>query len=450
MEFLLINHPLDCTICDQAGECRLQEYAVEHGAGRSRYVEPKVALAKAVDIGQHVMLDQERCIQCSRCTRFCDEVTKTGELAFFQRGNRTMIGLWPGRRLDNPYSGNTVDICPVGALTLKEFRFNARVWYLKNTPSVCVACARGCNVVVAVGRQTEMWTTRGQFDDRIQRIVPRVNEAVNGHWMCDEGRLAYRRMGIVPRLGSAQEPAGTETEWDAAVASAASVLGMAGGASRAAAIFSPRMTCESAFVWRKVLDGFGRVRYAQRKLVAGQDDEILLRADRGGNSTGVEWILGKTEDEAAVLRAIERGEIDLLLVFGDPLDPRDTARVPAGARSKLQHLVYVGPYFDPTAEAASIVLPTAAWAEEDGTVVNFEGRIQRVRRAHRPRGEGRPGWRVALDVAEASGQEVAPIATDVDVLHWLATSVEPFAGLDPDQIGLLGVRRQAGAAAGAR
>ena len=450
MEFLLINHPLDCTICDQAGECRLQEYAVAHGTGRSRYEEPKVALSKAVDIGRHVMLDQERCIQCSRCTRFCDEVTGTGELTFFQRGNRTIIGISPGRHLDNAYSGNVVDICPVGALTLKEFRFATRVWYLKNTPSVCAACSRGCNVLVAVGRQPEMWTTRGQFDDRIKRIVPRVNEDVNDHWMCDEGRLSYRRMGTAPRLASAQAPAGTAVDWDTAVARVASALGLAGGAGRAAAIFSPRMTSESAFVWRRVLEGFGRVRFAVRKRVAGEDDDLLIRADKGGNSTGVDWILGKAENEADVFEAAERGEIDLLLVFGDVLDPRDTAPVPEPVRSRVEHLVYVGPFFDAAAERASVVLPTAAWAEEDGTMVNFEGRVQLVRRAHRPRGEGRPGWRVALDVAEASGQETAAFTSSGDVLEWLAATVEPFAGLSEDRVGLLGVRRSAGAAAGSR
>jgi NADH-quinone oxidoreductase subunit G len=278
-----------------------------------------------------------------------------------------------------------------------------------------------------------------------------VNESVNGHWMCDEGRLSYRRMGLVPRLGSAHEPAGTKVEFERAVSSVASSLGVAGGSGRAAAIFSPRMTCESAFVWRKVLQGFGRIRLALRNLVAGKDDEILLRADKGGNSTGVGWVLGKPEEEGAVLRSIERGEIDLLIVFGDPLDARDTAPVTEAFRAKLQHLVYVGPFFDATAERATAILPTAAWGEEDGTVVNFEGHVQQVRRAHRPRGEGRPGWRVALDVAEASGQEMEPIVSSGEVLLWIAATVEPFAGLDEGQVGLLGVRRQAGAAtAGAR
>ena len=183
MEFLLINHPLDCPICDQAGECRLQEYALEHGTGVSRHDVGKVIQNKAIDIGRHITLDQERCIQCSRCVRFCNEVTGTGELDFFQRGDQIKIGLYPGKRLDNAYSGNVADICPVGALTVKEFRFETRVWYLKNTPSVCAGCSRGCNVMVAVGNKQELMTSPGQMDDGIKRVVPRVNEEVNGHWI---------------------------------------------------------------------------------------------------------------------------------------------------------------------------------------------------------------------------------------------------------------------------
>jgi NADH-quinone oxidoreductase subunit G len=190
---------------------------VGYGDGVSRYTEPKLALSKAVDIGPHVMLDQERCIQCSRCIRFCDEVTKTGELGFFQRGERSQIGIFPGKRLDKPYSGNVVDLCPVGALTLKEFRFKTRVWYLKNTPTVCAGCARGCNIVAGVGQQQTMMTTSGQIDDRVKRLVPRVNEDVNGHWMCDEGRLSYAREQAGTRLPT-PSIAGVTESYDETVA----------------------------------------------------------------------------------------------------------------------------------------------------------------------------------------------------------------------------------------
>ncbi len=439
MEFLLINHPLDCTICDQAGECRLQEYAVEYGTGKSRYEDPKVLFNKAVDIGEHVMLDQERCIQCSRCTRFCDEVTGTGELAFFARGERTMIGIYPGRRLDNPYSGNVVDLCPVGALTLKEFRFQTRVWYLKNTPAVCAGCARGCNVLVAVGNQQETMTTQGQFDDRIKRLVPRVNEEVNGHWMCDEGRLSHQRQLAAARLDSAQSPAGTECDWEAAVRRAAAQLKTAAAAGRAAAIFSPRLVSETYYAWRALFDALGRVAIGVERLERGADDRLLIRADKGANSRGAAWILGEPAG-SDVRRRVEAGEIDTLVVFGDALDPADSPALADELRAKLQHVIYIGPFLDGTARQATLLLPAAAWSEEDGSLVNFEGRVQWTRRGHRSRGEGRPGWRIAADVAEQAGVELPGWSSAADVLATMAAAVEPFSGMSEAGLGLLGVR----------
>jgi NADH-quinone oxidoreductase subunit G len=447
MEFLLINHPLDCSICDQAGECRLQEYAVEYGTGTSRYEDEKVLFGKAIDIGEHIMLDQERCIQCSRCIRFCDEVTKTGELAFFQRGQRTMIGIYPGKRLDNPYSGNVVDICPVGALTLKEFRFQTRVWFLKNTPSVCAGCARGCNVTVGVGQQQALWTTRGQFDDRIKRIVPRVNDEVNGHWICDEGRLSYLRQLVGDRLASAQGPAGSDRDWDEVVRDVATQLKSAAANGRAAAIFSPRLVSETYFAWRKLFDGLGQVHVGVHGLVQGENDELLLRADKGANAQGAAWVLGDGADARAILEQVAGGQIDTLLVCGDPLDPEDTPVLNDEQRAKLGQLIYVGSFLDATARQATLSLPAAAWAEEDGSFVNFEGRVQWTRRSHLTRGEGRPGWRIAADVAEQAGVELPQWTCAADVLEALAASVEPFKGLSEERLGLLGVSTRPGAAA---
>ncbi len=441
MEFFLINHPLDCPICDQAGECRLQEYAVEHGTGRSRFVETKLKLGKDIDIGPHVLLDQERCIQCSRCIRFCKEVTGTSELAFFDRGERTVIGIYPGRPLDNPYSGNVVDICPVGALTLKEFRFETRVWYLKNTPSVCAGCARGCNVLVAVGQKQINMTSPGQMDDRIKRIVPRPNESVNGHWMCDEGRLSYRRLAAAPRVMTAEAPAGTPSDWDAAVALAGKLLAGAAAKGRLGAILSPRLTSEDLFAWRRLLGALGGARIGVRRILRGEDDRILIRADKGANSTGATWILSTGADERAVLDAAGRGELDALLVAGDPLDPDDTAALAPAARARVPGVVFVGPFLSGAAVGADVLLPSSAGAEEDGTFVNFEGRVQLVRRCHVPRGEGRPGWRVASDLALAAGVQMPQWTTASEVLEELGAVSEPFEGLTHRALGLLGVSR---------
>ncbi len=448
MEFFLINHPLDCPICDQAGECKLQDYAVEHGPGESRYTEPKLALAKAVDIGEHVLLDQERCIQCSRCIRFCDEITKTGELAFFQRGSRSQIGIHPGRRLDNPYSGNVVDLCPVGALTLKEFRFQTRVWYLKNTPTVCAGCARGCNVVVGVGQQQTLMTTRGQADDRIKRIVPRHNAEVNGWWICDEGRLSYRGQQEAKRLETAEAPAGTEADYDEMVRRAATTLRAAAQGGTLGAILSPRLTSEDLFAWKRLLEAMGGAKIGVRRLLRGSDDSLLVRADKGANSKGAEWILGGAATESSVVDAVKRGEVKTLLVVGDPLDPSDTFPLDPAIREKGVEVVFSGPYVSGAATVASVLLPGTAWGEEDGTLVQFEGRAQRVRRCHTPWGEARPGWRLAADLAEAAGIEFPRWTTAEAVLSDLAAAVGPFSGLSAETIGMLGV--PAGGAAAAR
>ena len=188
MEFLLINHPLDCPICDQAGECRLQEFSVEYGNAESRFLENKVKKPKNVELGPRVTLDDERCILCSRCIRFCQEIAKDDVLGFVDRGSHSVLTAHPGKRLENNYSLNTVDICPVGALTSSDFRFKMRVWFLKETKSFCTSCATGCNTII------------GTREDVIYRQTPRENDAVNSSWMCDYGRLNFDYLQSEKRL----------------------------------------------------------------------------------------------------------------------------------------------------------------------------------------------------------------------------------------------------------
>ncbi|MDH3629396.1 MAG: 2Fe-2S iron-sulfur cluster-binding protein [Acidobacteriota bacterium] len=445
MEFLLVNHPLDCPICDQAGECRLQEYAVDYGTGISRSIEPKVQQSKAVDLGKHILLDQERCIQCSRCIRFCDEISGTGELAFFQRGERTIIGTYPGQRLDNPYSGNTADICPVGALTVKEFRFKTRVWYLENTPSVCAGCSRGCNVMVATGKQEKLWTTRGQFGSGIKRVVPRANMDVNAHWICDEGRLSYRTVEDSDRMLKAQAPAESAIDWDEGVQKVAAALKSAG--DRAAVLFSPRHTNETYYAWKRLLDAMGIERVGVRSLRRGEDDKLLIRADKGANSLGAGWVLGEQATEARVLDAVRDGHVDLLVTVGDPLDPADDVNDADLSSLNVKQRIHVGPFQRSTA-GATISLPAPPWSEEDGTMTNFEGRVQRVRRARVPRGEARPAWRLVADLAEAASVEFPSWGSAADVLVTLSENCKPFEGLDEEAVGLLGVASAATAPAG--
>src|SRR6058998_1407434 len=212
LEFLLINHPLDCPICDQAGECELQEFSVEYGAGGSRFLENKVKKPKAVQLGPRVTLDDERCILCSRCVRFCNEIVKDDVLGFIDRGSHTVLTAHPGKRLENNYSLNTVDLCPVGALTSTDFRFKMRVWFLKETKSICTSCATGCNTLI------------GTREDIVYRQTPRENDDVNSCWMCDYGRLNFKYLEADNRLLEPQIFDGKElasTDWKSAIGQAA-------------------------------------------------------------------------------------------------------------------------------------------------------------------------------------------------------------------------------------
>jgi len=433
MEFSLIHHPLDCPICDQAGECRLQEYAVEHGQGETRYSETKKALKKAVDIGEHIMLDQERCIRCSRCIRFCDDITGTGELAFFKRGDVSQIGIFPGKRLDNPYSGNVVDLCPVGALTLKEFRFQARVWFLENTPGVCAGCSRGCNITVSTHSYDHYQV------GKIRRITPRQNEEVNGYWICDEGRLSYQLLDGAPRLKEAVSPAGSTLDWDEAVMRAATIFKGSAEAGKAGALLSPRLTCESMYAWKLLFDKLGGVQVGLRKMVRGEDDGLLIRADKGANSRGGEWILGKDSGEESLLDAVRAGRIETLLVAGDPLEPEDAGILDAGLKERIANVLYIGPFVPGGFDDATALLPSAAWSEEDGAMVNFQGRIQAVRRSNAARRETRPGWRVASDLAAASGVEFPEWSSAADVRKVLAGAIDAFKVLESGEIDPLGI-----------
>src|SRR5215469_4035878 len=201
LEFLLSNHPLDCPICDQAGECKLQEYSVDYGQSSSRFVEPKVHKPKAVDLGPRIVLDDERCILCTRCIRFTKDIVGDDALGIVNRGSHNTLTAYPGKAFDNNYTLNTADICPVGALTSKDFRFQMRVWFLKESKSICTSCATGCSIVI------------GSREEKIYRYEPRENDAVNACWMCDYGRLNYKWIGREDRLIEVRSPRAEIRTW---------------------------------------------------------------------------------------------------------------------------------------------------------------------------------------------------------------------------------------------
>jgi NADH-quinone oxidoreductase subunit G len=436
LEFLLANHPLDCPVCDQSGECDLQNFYMNFGLYDPRFREQKVKKKKAVSIGPHVMLDQERCILCSRCVRFADEITRTGEFGIFNRGDKAELGLYPGRRLDNPYSGNVVDICPVGALTDQDFRFKARVWYLSSAPTVCNGCAQGCNVDI------HYVLDRPHLNDgaRVLRVKPRYNAAVNQWWMCDEGRYGF---GWIDkgRLTKVRHR-GVESTWEQAmpaIAAELTKLRWNGTGSRIGVIASSQLTNEELFLIREIFQGaLGARVTASFPTRPGSSDNFLIKADKSPNTLGTTLLAlnGATPDAATLVDDALRGRIDALWVFGHDLTTLGDG-VLGELSQKLGLFVFSGTNENPTASWSHWVLPTAAYVEKDGTFVNCHGRIQRIGRAFPPVLDCREDWRVLLELATQLNHPLA-WQNPQEIFQRLTDVLPSFAGLSYVKIGSLG------------
>ncbi|HZR16926.1 MAG TPA: molybdopterin-dependent oxidoreductase [Verrucomicrobiae bacterium] len=378
LEFLLINHPLDCPICDQAGECKLQEYSVDYGQSESRFVEAKVHKPKRVELGPRIVLDDERCILCTRCIRFTKDIVGDDALGIVNRGSYNTLTAYPGKSFDNNYTLNTVDICPVGALTSKDFRFQMRVWFLKETKSLCASCATGCNIIV------------GSREEKVYRFEPRENDAVNSSWMCDYGRLNYKWVGRPDRLAKVRGPNATSPGWSAALKEVAQqVKGLPPGS--AAIIASARQTTEELYL----LARFGRQMNAITDSVPrqGEGDKLLLNADRNPNSTGARVTGVAAEPMGAnlpkIAEGIRSGKIKALFVFGE-----DVTKAGMGPEllGRLELLVVSDILPNATTGLAHYLLPGCAHLEKRGTFINAKGRVQRFMKAVEPPGDARPEW----------------------------------------------------------
>lgn len=420
MEFLLANHPLDCPICDQSGECRLQDYYMDYGAYSSRLNDEKVGKRKRQDIGDLLVLDAERCVQCSRCVRFGDEVTETGELQLMNRGNHTEIGVFPGTRITHAYQGNLADICPVGALTNKDFRFERRVWYLKETGSVCSGCATGCNIEVC------------HQEGEVFRYLPRRNDAVNRSWMCDPGRMSYKEIADGGRLLSARK-AGRSVSLDVTLTELAARLK---SATRVGVVLGARATNEANWALLRLVRT--HLKNAALFHVAGNDadrftyqDKMLVDGDKNPNSAGVRLLAahdGAVGDAAALTAAL--ADLQVVLVLEDDVVHRLDRAIPG--------LVYLGTAQNRSAKAAEWVLPVAHAVEQDGSYVNRSGRVQRLRRAVNPPGDALPAYtlldRLGAALGAAPGTAVASAA-----FNSMARSVTRLRGMEFKALGVSGV-----------
>jgi NADH-quinone oxidoreductase subunit G len=404
MEFLLINHPLDCPICDQAGECGLQEFSVQHGKGSSRFKEDKVKKPKNVKIGPRIRLDDERCIMCSRCIRFMDEVAQEPVLGFSERGTHTTVGVYPGRELDNNYGLNTVDLCPVGALTSNDFRFQMRTWFLKETPSIDTNCGTGTNIII--------WT-RG---NKIFRVTPRQNDDVNSCWMPDSHRLSYTCPSDDNRLSAPLIKADgvhEETCWSNSISAAAEAIKQFEG-NEIAIIASGKQTNEELFMMRTLAAELGTdlisiIPHTQ------ESDKMLISEDRNPNTTGAGLVLGlddPTEKLAVIKDGISNGSIKAVIAASeDLLDAGFSAEDVDG----LELLISIFNTTNATAQASDIVFPGASSAEKRGSMINVTGRLQKLNAACIPPADARDDWEIISKLILAiTGEtpEQAPLSID--------------------------------------
>jgi NADH-quinone oxidoreductase subunit G len=440
-EMLLLNHPLDCPICDKAGECTLQNYYMEHDLQPGRQDFTRFKKEKAKDIGPTLVLDQERCVLCDRCVRFLRDVAKEEQLYIAGRGHEAFIATFPGQDVTSPYSINTVDLCPVGALTAKDFRFNSATWFLKNTNSVCTTCARGCSMQV----QTKK--------DRVYRVRPRFNPEVNGYWACDEGRLNYQFVNQ-DRLHAPFVRRGGETFECSVQEAVAEMRGRFGfrpagpidrpSSKKSLVLISAAATLEEMFLAKRLADEcLNAPAVVARHAPDGVDDHLLRRADRHPNARGAEMLGLRVVD----LQRGQGGDVRKLLGPDDVLMAigfNQHAEAIAPLWQSAGAVIALSGCKSALTERADLVVPGLTFAEKDGLVVNFEGHVQQLRPAIDAKGESE--WRI-LDALISSLMGTAAHKTVAQVRAAIGAAVPAFAGVDLVRIPLTGVRAAAQAVA---
>jgi NADH-quinone oxidoreductase subunit G len=417
LEMLLINHPLDCPICDQSGECELQDYTYQEGRADSRYREPK-RFNPAEDFGGDVIYVPNRCILCTRCVRFMDDVAHEPTLNVSERGDRALIGKFEGKDMTHPWAANVIDLCPVGALLSKDFLNKARAWELDRAASICPNCTQGCNVTME---------TR---ENQIVRMRPRSNEDVNAFFMCDWGRLNYRWMNEKNRLEVPMARRGDSlapVSWEVGITAAARAL----NGKKIFVAASPMLSNEALFLLNELMDGGSgvfRVTEGDEAPLPGVKD-LALRRERAANVHGAQALGFKKS--ADLLSGLKQG--DVLVVAGE-----DLAGIDAAAIGRASDVIIIGSVPPTAAEKASVVLPISNFSEEEGTVTNLRGRVQRFTQARQAPGEARPSWLVLGDLLGALGKQ-SNFFLPSEVFAKLAATNKSFAGLTYDTLGFKGL-----------
>ena len=449
MEFLLLHHPIDCPVCDQSGECWLQDYYMAHAGHDSRFpLGQKTRRRKAFNLGPLVKLDQERCILCTRCVRFTRNVTRTNEIQVFNRGHKGEIGIFEDKPLNNAYSGNVVDVCPVGALTSADFRFKARVWFLRGTDSVCGGCSTGCNLRIdhsarATGGGIPGYTAT---DGKIYRTVGRRNVEVNKSWLCDEGRLSFHSLERWPRLHHAK--AGSETKPIAellpTIHERFQTIRDHDGDGAVAALGSAGNTNEALFLMTKYFKGRVDFRLAREvELYKKEQDELLRRLDKHPNTQGaLDLGLCTLNGLRGVRDLADKKAIRAIWIsFHPQLVGDDAAEIIDGITSLIGAIDFsvVSTTHDfPWVRGASVLLPVAAWSEEKGTFTNYAGRVQITNRAVMPPGHAQPLHVLMAGLLALAG---TPVPSEPSaIFEWLRSETPAYSDLDYDSIGPLGAQ----------
>jgi len=432
-EFLLINHPLDCPICDQSGECTLQDYAFKYGSGKS-----EMDYSKRVngwrDIGTFVALERNRCIQCSRCDRFTREITGTNEFGMFNRGHELAVDTYTDRPMTNKFQGNMADICPVGAITEKEFRFKRRVWKLKKNHSICTGCSTGCNVTIEHDR------------NEVFRLKPHENQSVNKWWLCDEGRLTYRKMN--ERKSRIHQPLGLIGEnlegisWEKAYGAIAErIRELKPLPQEVLALTDTHASNEELFLIQKLLkEGFSSENIFCPFPTWEQSESdffinTLITTDKTPNRAGALALQIKGDQKNKKLKKVIEGELKVVFVLGNPFENELEFKE---IIKRTQLVIHIGIFHNSWSEVADVVLPGQFYSEKEGTYTNKNQRVQSTEIAVKALRKTRPEWQIISELSQALGHK-SSFESIPQVFNAMVQEAKAFTGISFDKIGSFGI-----------
>ena len=432
-EFLLINHPLDCPICDQSGECTLQDYAFKYGSGKS-----EMDYSKRVngwrDIGTFVALERNRCIQCSRCDRFTREITGTNEFGMFNRGHELAVDTYTDRPMTNKFQGNMADICPVGAITEKEFRFKRRVWKLKKNHSICTGCSTGCNVTIEHDR------------NEVFRLKPHENQSVNKWWLCDEGRLTYRKMN--EKKSRINQPLGLIGEnlegisWEKAYGAIAErIRELKPLPQEVLALTDTHASNEELFLFQKLLkEGFSSENIfcpfpAWEQSESDFFINTLITTDKTPNRAGALALQIKGDQKNKKLKKVIEGELKVVFVLGNPFENELEFKE---IIKRTQLVIHIGIFHNSWSEMADVVLPGQFYSEKEGTYTNKNQRVQSTEIAVKALRRTRPEWQIISELSQALGHK-SSFESIPQVFNAMVQESKAFTGISFDKIGSFGI-----------